>query len=85
MREQERPQKKERMMSKELVVSTRTETGKGAVGRARKNGMVPAVLYGKGDRTTECVVDGVDEKGRLLLSMDGKTVAVEDGEVTWKK
>ena len=35
-------------MSKEIMVSARTETGKGAMGRARKNGQVPVVLYGKG-------------------------------------
>ena len=40
--------KESRSMSKEIMVNTRTEAGKGAMGRARKNGQVPAVLYGKG-------------------------------------
>jgi ribosomal protein L25 (general stress protein Ctc) len=38
-------------MSKEIMVSTRTESGKGAMGRARKNGQVPCVLYGRGSES----------------------------------
>jgi len=75
-------------MSKELVVSTRTETGKGAIGRARKNGMVPAVLYGKGGEPvmlymTQGVVDSAQPQtgDDVTLVLDGKKIAAKIMEV----
>ena len=48
MQESDPEQKRKRSMSKEIMVSARTESGKGAMKRARKNGQVPCILYGNG-------------------------------------
>jgi large subunit ribosomal protein L25 len=43
-----------------LTASVRTETGKGASRRARRNGKVPAVLYGHGTDPRHLELDGHD-------------------------
>jgi large subunit ribosomal protein L25 len=43
-----------------LTASVRTETGKGASRRARRNGKVPAVLYGHGSDPQHLELDGHD-------------------------
>jgi large subunit ribosomal protein L25 len=43
-----------------LTASVRTETGKGASRRARRNGKVPAVLYGHGSDPQHLELDGRD-------------------------
>ena len=43
-----------------LTASVRTETGKGASRRARRNGKVPAVLYGHGTDPQHLELDGHD-------------------------
>jgi large subunit ribosomal protein L25 len=57
-----------------LKVSTRTEKGKGPAKRARKNGVIPAVIYAHGEKTRELAVkekdflDVLDEiKGKVGL------------------
>src|SRR6201987_114042 len=44
----------------ELTVSVRTETGKGASRRARRNGKIPAVLYGHGEDPQHLELPGHD-------------------------
>ena len=66
-------------MSKEIMVNTRTETGKGAMGRARKNGQVPAVLYGKGTENV-MLYASVGELDSAKLSRGEEVVLVLDGQ-----
>lgn len=75
-------------MSKEITVSARTETGKGPVGRARKNGLVPAVLYGQGSEPvllymTHGDVDSAQPElgDEVTLLLDGKKIAAKITEV----
>ena len=75
-------------MSKEIMVSARTETGKGAMGRARKNGQVPAVLYGKGSENVllfAAVGDLDSAKFRAgddaVLVLNGEKIAAKVMEV----
>src|ERR1700760_2020305 len=65
----------------ELTVSVRTETGKGASRRARRDGKVPAVLYGHGTDPQHLELDGHDfaavlrhagTNAVLSLDIDGK-------------
>jgi large subunit ribosomal protein L25 len=44
----------------QLPATVRTETGKGASRRARRNGMIPAVLYGHGDDPQHLELPGRD-------------------------
>lgn len=60
-----------------LTASVRTETGKGASRRARRNGKVPAVLYGHGTDPRHLELDAHDfaavlrHKGtNALLTLD---------------
>jgi large subunit ribosomal protein L25 len=64
-----------------LTASVRTETGKGASRRARRNGKVPAVLYGHGSDPQHLELDGRDfsavlrhsgTNAVLTLDIDGK-------------
>ncbi|SEH66351.1 large subunit ribosomal protein L25 [Mycolicibacterium rutilum] len=64
-----------------LTASVRTETGKGASRRARRNGKVPAVLYGHGSDPQHLELDGHDfaavlrhagTNAVLTLDIDGK-------------
>ena len=71
--------KESRSMSKEIMVNTRTETGKGAMGRARKNGQVPAVLYGKGTENV-MLYASVGELDSAKLSRGEEVVLVLDGQ-----
>ena len=66
-------------MSKEIMVNTRTETGKGAMGRARKNGQVPCVLYGKGTENV-MLYASVGELDSAKLSRGEEVVLVLDGQ-----
>jgi large subunit ribosomal protein L25 len=43
-----------------LKVATRTETGKGAMRRLRREGRIPAVLYGRGEETRALSLDAHD-------------------------
>ena len=80
--------KESRSMSKEIMVNTRTETGKGAMGRARKNGQVPAVLYGKGAENVMLFASAGDlDSAKLsrgddaVLVLNGEKIAVKVLEV----
>lgn len=64
-----------------LTAAVRTETGKGASRRARRNGKVPAVLYGHGADPQHLELDGHDfaavlrragTNAVLTLDVDGK-------------
>jgi large subunit ribosomal protein L25 len=64
-----------------LTASVRTETGKGASRRARRNGKVPAVLYGHGSDPQHLELDAHDfaavlrhsgTNAVLTLAIDGK-------------
>ena len=66
-------------MSKEIMVNTRTESGKGAMGRARKNGLVPAVLYGKGTENV-MLYASVGELDSAKLNRGEEVVLVLDGQ-----
>jgi large subunit ribosomal protein L25 len=64
-----------------LAAAVRTETGKGASRRARRNGKVPAVLYGHGADPQHLELDGHDfsavlrhsgTNAVLTLDIDGK-------------
>ena len=48
------------MATNNLTASVRTETGKGASRRARREGRVPAVLYGHGTEPRHLELDGHD-------------------------
>ncbi len=70
------------------MVTTRTESGKGAMGRARKNGQVPAVLYGKGTENVMLFASvGELDSAKLVkgeevtLVLNGEKVAVRVMEV----
>src|SRR5438045_1612554 len=65
----------------QLTAAVRTETGKGASRRARRNGKVPAVLYGHGGDPQHLELDGHDfaavlrhsgTNAVLTLDIDGK-------------
>lgn len=66
-------------MSKEIVVSARTESGKGAMGRARKDGQVPAILYGKGTENV-MLFAGVGELDSAKLRVGDDVVLAFNGE-----
>ncbi len=75
-------------MSKEIIVSARTESGKGPIGRARKNGLIPAVLYGKGNETvllyvTQGEVDSAQPRlnDEVVLELEGKKIAAKVAEI----
>lgn len=65
----------------QLTASVRTETGKGASRRARRNGKIPAVLYGHGSEPQHLELPGHDfaavlrhsgTNAVLTLDIDGK-------------
>jgi large subunit ribosomal protein L25 len=65
----------------ELTVSVRTQTGKGASRRARRDGKIPAVLYGHGAEPQHLELPGRDfaavlrhsgTNAVLTLDIDGK-------------
>ncbi len=53
------------MKTETLAVTTRTEIGKAAATRARNNGLVPAVIYGRG-RENSIVTVALDELKKFL-------------------
>ncbi|MCK5752190.1 MAG: 50S ribosomal protein L25/general stress protein Ctc [Mycobacterium sp.] len=69
------------MATNNLTASVRTETGKGASRRARREGRVPAVLYGHGTDPVHVTLDGHDfaavlrnagTNALLTLDIDGE-------------
>ena len=69
------------MATNNLTASVRTETGKGASRRARREGRVPAVLYGHGTDPRHLELDGHDfaavlrnagTNALLTLDIDGE-------------
>ena len=69
------------MATNNLTASVRTETGKGASRRARREGRVPAVLYGHGTDPSHLELDGHDfaavlrnagTNALLTLDIDGE-------------
>lgn len=59
-----------------LVAKNRHEKGKGAARRARRDGMVPAVVYGKGVKPLSLVVDR-REVHKALSTEAGRNVLIE--------
>lgn len=73
-------------MAKELVtlrVRPRTQTGRTAARRLRRNGVIPAVVYGHGDESQSLAIE-TQELERLLSRIHAATTVieldVEDGE-----
>src|SRR3954470_17588012 len=73
--------KTEARRENKLTAAVRTETGKGASRRARRNGKVPAVLYGHGSDPQHLLLAGRDfaavlrhtgTNAVLTLDIDGK-------------
>ena len=65
-----------------LVAQERSEFGKGAARRARREGLVPAVVYGQGGVASHVAVDAHelqlalrDAKGIIEISVAGKTLS----------
>ena len=50
------------MEATELKAFTRSESGKGPARRSRKNGLIPAVFYGRGEQTVHLSVNANDLK-----------------------
>lgn len=63
-------------MQVKLVAKKRHEKGKGAARRARREGMVPAVVYGKGVEPLPLVVDR-REVHKALSTEAGRNVLIE--------
>jgi len=54
------------MAEVKIVGTTRTEFGKGASRRARRDGLVPAVIYGHGEKPLHITLNA--KESALLLS-----------------
>lgn len=63
-------------MQVRLQAKLRTETGKGAARKARRNALVPAILYGTGVKPTPVVVDR-KEVHKALSTEAGRNVLIE--------
>ena len=50
------------MEATELKAFPRSESGKGPARRSRKNGLIPAVFYGRGEQTIHLSVNANDLK-----------------------
>lgn len=70
------------MAAEKIIAETRTEFGKGAARRIRRDNKVPAVVYGHGNDTLHVILPGHDTwlalkaggaNALLELSIDGKT------------
>jgi large subunit ribosomal protein L25 len=63
----------------QLSVSVRTETGKGASRRARRNGKIPAVLYGHGEDPQHLELPGHDFAAVLRHSGTNAVLTLDIG------
>ncbi len=71
-----------------LVAKRREGTGKGAAGRLRRNGMVPAILYGPNVEEAIPLTVSVDELERVRHKMPGLNVLLDltvEGESAARK
>ncbi|QPK94297.1 50S ribosomal protein L25 [Actinomyces sp. zg-332] len=76
-------------MAEKLVVRLREEFGKGFARRARVNGEVPGVVYGKGEETLHVLLPGHEiflivkdnRKAEVVLELDGKEINAKIQEV----
>lgn len=72
-------------MAEKLVVKLREDFGKGFSRRARVNGQIPAVVYGKGEENLHVLLPGHEtflivknnRKAEVVLELDGKEVNVK--------
>lgn len=65
-------------MTASLSVASRTERGKGAARRLRRDGRVPAVMYGPGDETLQLSVDALElEKLLASISVENTLLQVQ--------
>ncbi len=66
-----------------IEVKTRTETGKGAARRIRRNGQIPGVVYGRGNEPKSIKVNPQDiEKILFSNAVIDLSIAEEDNEET---
>ena len=76
------------MNERELWVEKRTETGKGPARRLRREGKIPAIIYGPGREPQPVVVDPKQVK-KILRSPTGKntllTLKSDDSELKGRK
>ena len=73
-------------MSEKLTASTRTEFGKGAARRARREGQIPAVIYANDVDAQHVLLPNHDTV--MALRHGGKQAVLElevDGKVQWVK
>ncbi len=69
-------------MAEKLVVKLREDFGKGFARRARANGEVPAVVYGKGEENLHVLLPGHEtfliaknnRKAEITLELEGKEI-----------
>jgi large subunit ribosomal protein L25 len=59
-----------------LEAQLRSETGKGAARSLRRNGFIPAVVYGHGEETRSCKIDS-KELERLLTSVQWENTIID--------
>ncbi len=71
-------------MSKEIIVNPRTDSGKGAAGRARRSGHVPAVLYGKNTENVLLYAPIGELDSAKLKAGDDVTLVLGDQKIAAK-
>src|SRR6056297_1483165 len=55
-----------------IEAELRTETGKGAARKIRRNGLIPGVVYGRGNEPRSIKVDPLDIEKLLILLLNKK-------------
>ena len=64
-------------MTEVLIANTRTEFGKGAARRLRRDGQIPAVVYGHGTDPIHVSFDGHELTLTLRKSLNGLTIDID--------
>ena len=64
-------------MTEVLIANTRTEFGKGAARRLRRDGQIPAVVYGHGTDPIHVSFDGHELTMTLRKSVNGLTIDID--------
>lgn len=64
-------------MTDVLIANTRTEFGKGAARRLRRDGQIPAVVYGHGTDPIHVSFDGHELTMTLRKSLNGITIDID--------
>lgn len=58
-----------------ITATVRLDTGKGAAGRLRRKGLVPAVLYGRGRETQSLTFNSLDLRNLIFSAQGGLSLA----------